>query len=445
MSDGKPPSRFARLAALGGLTGRVTTKYVSERIREVIGTNEVGRAALDRLHIDNAKDVVETMSRLKGAAMKLGQQMAMYADNLDLPEEVGVVLGKLHAQASPVPFDAIRATIEHELERPLGEAFVAFDPTPLGTASLAQAHAARLPDGREVVVKVLHEGVDRSVDTDLAALKAILVTSRVLRRSQAEVDDIFDEIRDRLHEELDYLQEAANLEAYARIYGKDPRVRVPASHPGWSTERVLTMDRIPGVHVDTFVAQASPEAKARAGRTLAELYYEQVFVHRMLHSDPHPGNYLFDVDGRVGMLDFGCVKRFDPYWIGTYARAALALLDHDKEAALRATIDLGAWDGRNPEAGHVLWRMMLTLVRGFDHGEVTLGPGHENMLEEMRGMAKDVMAFPDIRAPKDLIMLHRSLGGLYALARKLETRLDFGALLRRHAEHAVAVAEGRAR
>ncbi len=443
MTDGKPPSRFARLAAIGGLTGRVTTTYVRQRLSDVFSPGQVGREVMDRLHIDNAKDVVATMSRLKGAAMKLGQQVAMFAEHMDLPEEVGQVFATLHAEATPLPFSSIQATVERELERPLTEAFSFFDPNPLGTASLAQAHLARLPDGREVVVKVLHEGVEKSVDTDLATLKTLLVTGRVLRRTAAEIDDIFDEIRDRLREELDYLQEAANLVAYEHTYGNDPRVRIPRSHSGWSTERVLTMDRLPGVPLDVFVSTASPEAKARAGATLTAFYYEQVFIHRTLHADPHPGNYLFEVDGRVGVLDFGCVKRFDPYWIGTYGRTALALLDHDKEAALQGAIALGAWDGRDPEAGHALWRMLLGMVRAFDHGEVAMGVAGETLLEDMQPLIRGLIPFPDVRAPRHVIMLHRALGGLYALSRRLNTRADFGAILRAHAQHAVDVAEGR--
>lgn len=442
MADKKPGGRLSRLAQLGTLTGRVTGKYVTERVREAISGTETGRQALDKLHLDNARDMVETMSRLKGAAMKVGQQVAMFADSLDLPDEVGTVLSKLHAKADPIPYAQIREDVESSLERGIADAFAWFDPTPLGTASLAQAHAARLPDGTEVVVKVLHRGVDSSVTTDLMALKGILVSSRVVRRSKAELDDIFDEIRDRLLEELDYLQEAAHLHAYQQTFGHDPRVRIPLTHPGWSTERVLTLDRVPGRHLDAFIAVATPEARQRAGQTIAEFYYEQVFEHRMLHADPHPGNYLFDDDGTVGILDFGCVKRFDEFWIGTYARAALALLDGDRDAALAACIDLGAWDGKRPEAGDALWGFLKGISAAFEGGEVQLGPEHENFLEDMRPIIKTLLGFPEIRAPKDVIMLHRSLGGLYAMSRKLRTRMDFGAVLRVHATRAVQRSRG---
>ncbi|MCB9680309.1 MAG: AarF/ABC1/UbiB kinase family protein [Alphaproteobacteria bacterium] len=443
MAQKKTPGRLSRLAQLGTLTGRVTTSYVRERVKELVGGSELGQQALDKLHLDNARAVVDTMSRLKGAAMKVGQQVAMLADTLDLPDEVGQVLGKLHAEAEPIPFAQIVEDVEASLGRPLTEAFSRFDPTPLGTASLAQAHTAALPDGTEVVVKVLHRGVDDSVTTDLMALKGILLSSRgVAGRSKAEVDDIFDELRDRLLEELDYLQEAANIAAYQATWGDDPRVRIPRVHPGWSTERVLTMDRVPGRHIDAFVATASPEARQRAARTVAGFYYEQVFRHRMLHADPHPGNYLFDEDGTLGVLDFGCVKRIDEFWVGTYARAVLCALDHDKAGTLDACIDLGAWDGVDPAAGDALWAFVREITKAFEGGERELGGPDEHFLEDMRPVIKGLIPHPSVRAPKDILMLHRSLGGLYALERKLRARLDFREAMEPHARYAVARAHG---
>ncbi len=438
----KSGGRLSRLARLGGLTGRVAGSYVANKLRSAINSSEVAQKARERGHIETARDIVDTMSKLKGAAMKVGQQAAMFADSLDLPPEVAESLSSLHADAEPIPFSHIKEDVESELDMPLEEAFGSFDPAPLGTASLAQAHRATLPDGTDVVVKILHRGVEDSVATDIMALKGIMLSSRALRRSKAEVDDIFDELRDRLEEELDYLQEAANIHAYRTLYGDDPRVRIPKVHAAWSTERVLTMDRVPGVHLDDFLATASPEARHRAGITVSEFYYEQVFRHRMLHADPHPGNYLFDEDGTVGVLDFGCVKRFDEFWIANYARTALAGLDNDRERALASARELGAWDGTDAASGDALWGFIRGVLHGFGQGEITLGD--ENFIERMRPVIKDLLLHPEVRTPRDVIMLHRSLGGLYSMGRKLRTRQDFGALLRVHATHAVAVAEGRA-
>ncbi len=443
MPKDRSPGRIGRLARLGGLTGRISSSYVGERVRDLFRDPDERVEAQRRLHVDNAERVVETLGRLKGAAMKVGQSLALAASSLDLPEEVSETLGKLHASAEPVPWDVVRESLEAELEAPVTEAFASIDPTPLGTASLGQAHAATLPGGAEVVVKVLHHGVEDGVETDLMALKTLFLGSRILRRARSEVDAAFDEVKERLQEELDYLQEAANIAIFHDLYGQDPRVRIPQVHPKWSTGRVLTMDRMPGVPLDRFLESASREARQRAGLTLAELYYEMTFRHRTLHADPHPGNYLFDPDGRVSLLDFGCVKRFDEFWLGNYGRSALCALEGDREGFLEACRRIDGWHGDSPEAADLLWRFADTLSAPYRAGQYTIGDHQASMLDRLRPLATEMIRYPEISMPRDLIYLHRSLGGLYLLARRLVVTHDWGSLLRSHASFAIARAEGR--
>jgi predicted unusual protein kinase regulating ubiquinone biosynthesis (AarF/ABC1/UbiB family) len=434
--------RLGRLARLGGLGARVTGSYLGQKVREALGRpTEAGEG--DALHLRNAKDIAEQMRQMRGAAMKIGQQLALYAGSFGLPDDVTEVLGTLNAKAEPVPFDVIRQEVERELDGKLEALFSWFDPVPLGTASLGQAHAARLSDGREVVVKVLHRGVEASMSTDLLALKGLLMSSRAMRRTKEEIDDIFDELRDRLVEELDYVQEAANIQTFTRIYGNDPRVRIPRVHVDRSTSRVLTLDRLPGVPIETFLQVGSPEARRRAGLTLGEIYFEQVYEHRVLHSDPHPGNYLFELDGRVGLLDFGCVKRIDEFWIATYARTALACVDARADDCVEGMIDLGFWDGKGDDARKALWALADGIGVGFRKGEVELGTPEETLLRDLTPLVTEILRYPNIRASKEVIMVHRTLGGLYTLAGRLHASADWGALAHKWASRAIARAEGR--
>jgi predicted unusual protein kinase regulating ubiquinone biosynthesis (AarF/ABC1/UbiB family) len=440
----KSGSRLGRLAKLGSLTANVTSRYVGNALRTAFQDEEARKKSTDQLHVDNARQIVATVGRLRGAAQKLGQQLAQAASSLDLPPEVAATLSKLNSDAPPVPFAHIREDVEAELEAPLRELFRWFDPEPLGTASLGQAHVAKLHDGTEVVVKVLHRGVEEGMDADLLALRAILLSGRIVRRDKAEVEEAFDEIKARLAEELDYLQEAANIQAYHELFKDDPRVRVPRLHPSLCTERVLTMDRLPGKHVDAWIAGgATREARQRAGETLTDVYYIQLFRHRTLLADPHPGNYLFEDDGRVGLLDFGCVKRFDEFWMGTYAKTAYFTKLNDRDTVLAAALELGAWDGTNPEDGQLIWDFCDIIGRGFRKGPFTIGGGHEQMMDEMRPIGKRFVRRPTVHIPRHVLFAHRALGGLYTMLRTLEVTIDFGAVLEEHATFAIAKAEGR--
>jgi predicted unusual protein kinase regulating ubiquinone biosynthesis (AarF/ABC1/UbiB family) len=431
-------SRWSRLAKLGGLTTRVTGSVLGQRVANVLRPGD--KAATDRNYIENAERIVETVSRLKGAAMKVGQQLAVAANNMDLPPEVAKTLGKLHAEAEPVPFAIIREDIEKSLERPIGDVFAWLDEKPLGTASLGQAHLARTLDGREVVVKVLHRGIDTSVATDLMALKAMFVAGRALRRDPQELDDLFAELKDRLEEELDYLHEAANIRLFEANWGDDPDLALPRVHPEISSERVLVMDRVPGVPLDQFLRTATPEARARAASTLIRLYYTSVFHFRALHADPHPGNYLFSPDGRVGLLDFGCVKRFDEFWIAHYAEAALAGLEGDRQRCLDAVREIGGLHGTTPEAAAALWALVEAMAAPIREPVHRFGGPTDDVMERMPGIVKEIMKYPEIRAPRDLVLLHRTLAGMYTMARKLGHEVALEPIVRSHSEHAIAVA-----
>jgi len=416
---------------------------MGQRLIGAFQDEETRQRALRKLHLANAEKVVATMGVLKGAAMKVGQSVAVMADGLDLPPEAERVLSRLQNKAEPVPFAIIREDIEASLDAPLSELFDTFDPEPLGTASLGQAHGAVLPDGTSVVVKVLHRNIEHSVGTDLAALKAMLIGGRFLRRDRGEVDEIFDEIQARLSEELDYYREAANLEFFRQALGHLDGVSVPGSHPSHSSDRVLTMDRLSGVSLEEFLPTASTGARERAGLLLCTIFHESFYKLRALHADPHGGNYLFGEDGSVGLLDFGCVKLFDPYFVATYARTARAGIDGDRGRFLECARELGSLHTDDPDAHQLLWQLMEALTPPFRTSSYTAGSHEDSIMERVKELGPRFLLYPGIRSPRELIYLHRTLGGTYGMLRKLQYTHDYGSLFRRYADHAVGVAEGR--
>lgn len=434
---------ISRWAKVGRLASRMAGSEVRERVRGALrgrGDHARARAAA---RVAQARQLAEGLSKLKGAAMKVGQQAAMLAAKLDLPEDVQEALSTLHSEAEPVPFPVIQATLRAELDQPLDSLFAFIDPSPLGTASLAQAHAARLRDGQDVVVKVQHEGIADAVASDLLALRALLAGGRALGRDKAELDDLYAEMKARLSEELDYLNEAVNLQQFHEVYGRDPRFHFPRHHPALCTERVLTMDRIHGRPLQAFAADASPEALQHAAFNLADLFLEMAFRHRLLHADPHPGNYLFHDDGTIGVIDFGCVKRFSPFWMGTYARLVLAALDRDDDGVLQAARDLDAWTGNDPGAGEVILAFCDAVLEPLRDGKSHRIGADEEIMTRVRPIVERMWRYPEIRGPRDIVFLHRALGGMYTLAQPTGVSAPWGERMRPHLEYAIRVAEGR--
>lgn len=441
----KPPtSRLSRLSKLGSLTSRVGGSYLGERIRSAFSSEDESKERLDRLHIENARRVAETMGQLKGAAMKVGQSLALALDNIDMPDEVAGALRQLNDKAEPVEFAIIKEDVESSLELRLEEAFASFDPEPLGTASLGQAHAATLHTGEQVVVKVLHRGVKDAVGADLGAMRTMFVTGRILRRDKREIEMIFDELRERLEEELDYYAEAANLEYFKAQLAHIPGLRVPGTIPSHCTDRVLTMERLGGVPLEQFLESADRKARQRAGLALVRAIHVMIYRLRAVHADPHEGNFLFEPDGTVGLLDFGCVKRFDLYWLADYCRLAKAGLAEDREQALQILRKMDSLCTDDPEAADIIWQTAWTMCKPFRGGKLELGSPEDDATERIQRLTPRILRHPQgVRTTRDMIYLHRALGGIYAMGRRMHLEADFGAVAVPYLEACIAEAEGR--
>ena len=423
-------SKFSRMAQLGALTTRVSSSYLGNKVAGMFQGEDAREASLDRTHEENATRIVANLGSLKGAAMKVGQAIAQVADGYGLPEEARAALGKLHDKAEPVPFETVKRRIEAELSGDLDTLFARFDREPLGTASLGQAHAARLPDGTEVVVKVLHEGIDGSVHSDLSALRAMLTAGRVLRRPKEEVDAIFQEIEERLEEELDYRREAANLTLFRNFFKTEPNVTIPLVHEGWSTGRVLTMERLAGVPLPVFVANSTPAARQLAGVTLGRAFLRMQYELRAIHADPHPGNYLFTPDGRVGILDFGCVRRLELEWIADYGECGLAAQDDDRERLMGAAVRIRALTRRGDTAAEsVLWDLCQAMGTPFRRGgPYTMGSDSDDIQDRITALVPRLIGSSALRSPHELVFLHRGLGGVYQILKQLKARADWGGI-----------------
>lgn len=426
-------SKLSRLAKLGTMTTGVASSYLGQRIGSLFQDDEGKKESLARAHNENAERIVQSLGQLKGAAMKVGQAVAQVADGLDLPAEARGILGKLHDKAEPVPFATIKRQVEAELGGGIDTLFKSFEPEPVGTASLGQAHAAVLPDGTEVVVKVLHDGIDHSVDSDLSALKTMLVAGRVIKREREEVEAIFAEISERLHEELDYRSEAANLQEFRRYFADVEDVTIPFVHEGWSTSRVLTMERLPGRPLPVFVATARDAAKQRAGLAIGNAFMKMEYVHRALHADPHPGNYLFTPEGKVGILDFGCVRRYDVEWMSTYGHVGYHTMVGEREPAMRYSLALGAIKERDEAAEDLLWDLCVAIGKPFRGGEFEMGGPEDDVQDVVTTLVKKIMIQGKLKAPRELVFLHRGLGGTHQILKQLHARADWRALFMHYA------------
>lgn len=285
-----PVSKGRRFLKLAGMTAAVATNYASGKLRAALGSDETASDALHRL---NGERIARTLGELKGAAMKIGQMASIGSDLL--PKELSDALGKLQRDAPPMAFEVIEAQIERELGEKVGLLFRDFDTTPFAAASIGQVHRARTDDGRDVVVKVQYPGVDASVDSDLGHLKLALRASGLVNRVHRKgLDRVFEELRARLHEELDYCNEADNVRRFHRFHADHEGIVVPDVVGERSAQRVLTLTYEPSdplLKLDEL--NYTQEARDAIGRHLFRALSTQLFELRAIQSDPNPANYGF--------------------------------------------------------------------------------------------------------------------------------------------------------
>ena len=207
------------------------------------------------------------------------------------------------------------------------------------------------------------------------------------------------------------------------------------------TSRVLVMDRLMGMNLETFCKTATPEAKQRAGDLLTQVFHESAYVFRAVHADPHGGNYLFHSDGRVSLIDFGCVKRLSMSFMHDYAMIANAIVDDDYEKMVAAAREMDLLTTDSPESAQALWEFVQTIRGPFD-GEFVCGGPEDRLAEGIRSKGKSLMAHKDIQPPRDILFLHRTLMGTYSMLCKFSHTANYEQIRRKYATIAIQVARG---
>lgn len=397
-----------------------------------------------------ARQYREMAVQMGGVLIKLGQFVSTRIDLL--PPEVVDELAGLQDRVAPARFEAVVVQVEKDFSCPLSEIFPVFALEPIGSASLAQAHEARLPDGTIVVVKVLRPGIDLLVATDLAVMEQVC---RWLNRfshirGRMNLDQLMREFTATTQRELDMVEELANLNRFDEDFKNDPHVYVPHVHEAYCAPATLTLEKVDYIKInDTDALEAWGISRCEVAARLYEVYMKQLFITNFIHVDPHPGNLFvrplpLEDEMAAGIHAFtpgdhpiACEAR--PFQIVFIDFGMTAVIPQRFKAALRTmAIGVGTRDARKMvqayvtagvlqpgvdtmrlEAAHEDWFNRLWGIR--------MGKFHEVAYEEARYFFKeyrDLITEIPFQLQEEMLFIGRAVGILAGMATQLDPEFD---------------------
>lgn len=279
---------------------KVGTNYLKHYTKKLIDPN----ISREELHADNAEDIYDTLSNLKGSALKVAQMLSM--DKGMLPKAYTDKFAMSQYSAPPLSGPLVINTFVKTLGKTPAELYDTFDVKAANAASIGQVHKAT-KWGKELAIKIQYPGVASSVKSDLRIVKPFAM--RIVGMNEVDMDKYFEEIESKLLEETDYKLELQRSVEVSTLCAHIPNLVFPQYYPELSSEKIITMDWLKGYHLKEFLLKnPSQEARNKIGQALWDFYQFQVHQLKKVHADPHPGNFLMREDGTIGIFDFGCIK-----------------------------------------------------------------------------------------------------------------------------------------
>ncbi len=367
------------------------------------------------MQIDRSKhaaDLREALGGLKGPIMKVAQILSTIPDAR--PPEYAEELASLQADAPAMGWLFTRRRMAAELGPDWQQKLQSFTREAVSAASLGQVHKAVDLDGNELAMKLQYPDMASAIDADLRQLRLVF---QLYERydSAISTSDIYDELSERLREELDYRREAANLQLYRHMLADEDAVRLPEYRADLSSDRLMTMSWLDGTRIMPFLeTEPSQEVRNEIARNMFRVWYVPFYFYGVIHGDPHLGNYSLDRDNRINLMDFGSIRLFRPSFVGGVIDLYRALRDSDQDLAVHAYeswgfhgLDKEAIDVLNMWAGFIYSPLLEDKVRPIQ--ELRNGTAGRELAGKVHGELKRIGG---IRPPREFVLMDRAAVGL---------------------------------
>ncbi|WP_415904912.1 ABC1 kinase family protein [Neptuniibacter sp. QD48_55] len=424
-----PSGRASRLLKLGRLAGGIAGEMISEGASQLLAGKKV--KAIDLLLTpENARQLTDKLSEMRGAAMKVGQLLSMEAGDY-LPPELTDVLATLRESAYTMPQGQVVDVLEKAWGSGWEDELECFSFTPLAAASIGQVHEAKTKQGQHLAIKIQYPGVRDSIDNDVNNVSTLFKLLRLVPKGY-DLSPLLDEAKRQLHQEADYNAEAASITEYGRCLGSDSNFELPTVDSSRSSTEVLSMSFVPGVPIESLAGESSQLRNRIATRMLA-LMLKEVFEWQLVQTDANFANYRYQADKEcIGLLDFGATRRYPTEFTELLRQLMTAARDDDHTAIEIYAIALGYLrTDEDPIYRQGLCEMMRMVAEPlrqegcFDFGLSDLSKRVANQAISLR-VRQRYMHLP----PTDVLFLHRKFAGTYLLCGRLRAQVDMANLIK---------------
>ncbi|EAA07568.4 AGAP002906-PA [Anopheles gambiae str. PEST] len=418
-----PSSRVARLASFGGLFAGLGLGTVNELAKGALGiggTLDVKQALFSPT---NAERIVDTLCKVRGAALKLGQILSIQDSNIVSPQLVKA-FERVRQAADYMPDWQVERQLVSELGPDWRSKLQSFDQKPFAAASIGQVHRGVLKDGgMEVAIKIQYPGVAKSIESDIDNLVSMLKVWDVFPAG-VFIDNVVAVAKRELAWEVDYTREAEYTERFAEMIRHMPEYRVPRVVKELTSKNVLTTELVPGVPMDRCF-DMSQEHRDHIAYCVMKLCLNELFTFRCMQTDPNWSNFLYDASTKqVMLIDFGATRFYQKAFMDDYLRVIIAATKNDRQQILELSRKMGFLTGYETpamEKAHVDAVLIL--------GEVFSVPGEfefgrQSTTKKIAALVPVMIAHRLCPPPEEIYSLHRKLSGVFLLCARLNAKID---------------------
>ncbi|KAJ1522598.1 hypothetical protein ONE63_001779 [Megalurothrips usitatus] len=422
-----PSSRIARIISFGGLAAGLGVGTVAEAARRGLGMAEKKKEGetLDSLFLTpaNAQRIVDTLCKVRGAALKIGQILSIQ-DNSVISPQLAAAFERVRQAADFMPLWQVEKVLSKELGHDWRDKLKMFEPQPFAAASIGQVHQAQLPDGRLVAMKIQYPGVAESIESDINNLVSILKVWNIFPEGLF-IDNLVEVAKRELGWEVDYEREKECTKKFRQLLAPYPQFYIPEVVDDLCTKQIYTSELIEGIPVDQCV-DLDLAVREEICRSIMLLCLLELFEFRYMQTDPNWANFFYNPQTKqLILLDFGATRSYDKAFMDKYIEVIKGASVGDREKVLNLSREMGfltGYESKIMEDAHVDGVLIL--------GEVfseTSGPfdfGGQNTTRRIQQLVPTIVHHRLCPPPEEIYSLHRKLSGVFLLCAKLKVKID---------------------